>query len=59
MANQSLSSDNPLADFGANEWLVEDMRERYEADPSSVDVAWREFFAAQDGAQPTGSTNSE
>ncbi|NLG21157.1 MAG: multifunctional oxoglutarate decarboxylase/oxoglutarate dehydrogenase thiamine pyrophosphate-binding subunit/dihydrolipoyllysine-residue succinyltransferase subunit [Actinomycetales bacterium] len=58
MANQSLSSDNPLADFGANEWLVEDMRERYEADPSSVDVAWREFFAAQDGAQPTGSTNS-
>jgi len=58
VANQSLSSDNPLADFGANEWLVEDMRERYEADPSSVDVAWREFFAAQDGAQPTGSTNS-
>ncbi|MCK0112308.1 multifunctional oxoglutarate decarboxylase/oxoglutarate dehydrogenase thiamine pyrophosphate-binding subunit/dihydrolipoyllysine-residue succinyltransferase subunit [Ornithinimicrobium sp. F0845] len=56
MANQSLSSDNPLADFGANEWLVEDMRERYLADPSSVDVAWREFFAAQDGA--TGSTNS-
>ena len=47
MANQSPSSDNPLADFGANEWLVEDMRERYDADPSSVDVAWREFFAAQ------------
>src|SRR5690349_6472329 len=33
------------ADFGANEWLVEDMYERYLADPSSVDAAWHDFFA--------------
>ncbi|MDT4936603.1 MAG: multifunctional 2-oxoglutarate metabolism enzyme, partial [Pseudonocardiales bacterium] len=32
-------------DFGANEWLVEDMYERYLADPSSVDAAWHDFFA--------------
>ncbi|WP_109473845.1 multifunctional oxoglutarate decarboxylase/oxoglutarate dehydrogenase thiamine pyrophosphate-binding subunit/dihydrolipoyllysine-residue succinyltransferase subunit [Ornithinimicrobium cavernae] len=59
MANQSPSSDNPLADFGANEWLVEDMRERYLADPASVDVAWREFFAGQDGGAPTESMTRE
>ncbi|WP_375500841.1 multifunctional oxoglutarate decarboxylase/oxoglutarate dehydrogenase thiamine pyrophosphate-binding subunit/dihydrolipoyllysine-residue succinyltransferase subunit [uncultured Jatrophihabitans sp.] len=32
-------------DFGANEWLVEDMYERYQADPDSVDAAWHDFFA--------------
>jgi 2-oxoglutarate dehydrogenase E1 component len=31
--------------FGANEWLVEEMYERYLADPNSVDVSWHEFFA--------------
>jgi 2-oxoglutarate dehydrogenase E1 component len=31
--------------FGANEWLVEDMYERYLADPDSVDAAWHDFFA--------------
>ncbi|MGX7679345.1 multifunctional oxoglutarate decarboxylase/oxoglutarate dehydrogenase thiamine pyrophosphate-binding subunit/dihydrolipoyllysine-residue succinyltransferase subunit [Jatrophihabitans sp. DSM 45814] len=31
-------------DFGANEWLVEEMYERYLADPQSVDAAWHEFF---------------
>ncbi|WP_256829374.1 multifunctional oxoglutarate decarboxylase/oxoglutarate dehydrogenase thiamine pyrophosphate-binding subunit/dihydrolipoyllysine-residue succinyltransferase subunit [Ornithinimicrobium faecis] len=59
MANHSPSSDNPLADFGANEWLVEDMRERYTADPQSVDVAWREFFAGSDGGAPTQSMTKE
>ncbi|MDT4892408.1 MAG: multifunctional 2-oxoglutarate metabolism enzyme [Pseudonocardiales bacterium] len=34
-----------LGDFGANEWLVEDMYERYLADPDSVDAAWHDFFA--------------
>jgi 2-oxoglutarate decarboxylase len=31
-------------DFGANEWLVEEMYERYLADPKAVDAAWHEFF---------------
>ncbi|WP_148574776.1 multifunctional oxoglutarate decarboxylase/oxoglutarate dehydrogenase thiamine pyrophosphate-binding subunit/dihydrolipoyllysine-residue succinyltransferase subunit [Nocardioides caldifontis] len=33
-----------MADFGANEWLVDEMLERYQADPSSVDDAWLAFF---------------
>ena len=31
--------------FGPNAWLVEDMYERYQADPSSVSASWQEFFA--------------
>jgi multifunctional 2-oxoglutarate metabolism enzyme len=33
------------SDFGANEWLVEELYQRYLADPSSVDRAWWSFFA--------------
>ena len=32
------------AAFGANEWMVEEMREAWEADPSSVSAQWRELF---------------
>jgi 2-oxoglutarate decarboxylase len=31
--------------FGPNAWLVEDMYDRYRADPGSVSDSWREFFA--------------
>ena len=31
--------------FGPNAWLVEDMYDRYLADPSSVSESWRDFFA--------------
>lgn len=31
--------------FGPNAWLVEDMYERFCADPSSVSDSWQEFFA--------------
>lgn len=37
-------TDNPLAAFGANEWLVDEMYERYQQDPNSVDKAWWTFF---------------
>jgi len=40
-----MSQDNPLAGFGPNEWIVEDMYQRYLADPASVDSAWHDFFA--------------
>jgi 2-oxoglutarate dehydrogenase E1 component len=33
------------ADFGPNEWLVDELYERYLADPGSVDRAWWSFFA--------------
>lgn len=31
--------------FGANEWLVDEMYERYLQDPSSLDKTWLDFFA--------------
>src|ERR1700761_7065387 len=33
------------ADFGTNEWLVDELYQRYLADPGSVDKAWWSFFA--------------
>ena len=45
MSTQQTSQDNPLADFGPNEWIVDEMYQRYLADPTSVDPAWHDFFA--------------
>jgi multifunctional 2-oxoglutarate metabolism enzyme len=60
VSTQQTSQDNPLADFGPNEWIVEDMYQRYVADPTSVDPAWHEFFAdykpAAESAAPPGDT---
>jgi 2-oxoglutarate dehydrogenase N-terminus len=39
-------------DFGPNEWLVDELYQRYLADPGSVDMAWWNFFA--DYQQPRG-----
>jgi 2-oxoglutarate dehydrogenase E1 component len=48
--------DNPLARFGPNEWIVEDMYQRFLADPTKVDPAWHDFFAdyRPDGTTPAG-----
>jgi len=32
------------AGFGANEWLVDELYEQFQRDPSSVDPAWWDFF---------------
>jgi multifunctional 2-oxoglutarate metabolism enzyme len=60
VSTQQASQENPLADFGPNEWIVEDMYQRYLADPASVDPAWHDFFAdykpapePTNAAQPT------
>src|SRR5271166_2044099 len=42
------------ADFGANEWLVEELYQRYLADPGSVDRAWWSFFADYQPTLPSG-----
>src|SRR6266568_5121332 len=42
------------ADFGANEWLVEELYQRYLADPGSVDRAWWSFFADYHPTLPNG-----
>src|SRR5258706_9830059 len=38
-------SSTPATAFGPNAWLVDDMYERYVADPDSVGESWKEFFA--------------
>lgn len=46
--------DSTAADFGANEWMVDEMRDAWRADPSSVTAQWRSLFEAEQaqGTQP-------
>jgi multifunctional 2-oxoglutarate metabolism enzyme len=47
------------ADFGANDWLVEEMYERYLQDPNSVEPSWIEYFKTNNFASnASGSTTS-
>ncbi|CAM4046234.1 multifunctional oxoglutarate decarboxylase/oxoglutarate dehydrogenase thiamine pyrophosphate-binding subunit/dihydrolipoyllysine-residue succinyltransferase subunit [Nocardiopsis rhodophaea] len=41
----SSEASQPLTDFGPNEWLVEELYQKYLHDPNSVDKAWWNFFA--------------
>ncbi len=41
----SSSTHSATDQFGTNEWLVEEMYQRFLDDPNSVDPAWHEFFA--------------
>ena len=64
MSTQATNSqENPLAGFGPNEWIVEDMYQRYLADPASVDPAWHDFFAdykpSGDGAEASSAAPAE
>ncbi|WP_234293577.1 2-oxoglutarate dehydrogenase E1 subunit family protein, partial [Nocardia jinanensis] len=31
--------------FGQNQWLVDEMYQKFKQDPSSVDASWHEFLA--------------
>ncbi len=53
MSEQSTSGD-PMAAFGPNEWLVDELYERYLSDKNSVDKAWWEFFKDYDGSGSSG-----
>ena len=44
-----------MSAFGANEWLVEEMHERFQKDPNSVDKVWWDFF---DKDHPTTSSTA-
>jgi 2-oxoglutarate decarboxylase len=48
-----------LGAFGANSWLVDDMFERYLADPGSVSESWREFFADYRRLRPGNGVGAE
>ncbi|MDK1476480.1 multifunctional oxoglutarate decarboxylase/oxoglutarate dehydrogenase thiamine pyrophosphate-binding subunit/dihydrolipoyllysine-residue succinyltransferase subunit [Streptomyces sp. 549] len=43
--DQDGQGKNPVAGFGPNEWLVDEIYQQYLQDPNSVDRAWWDFFA--------------
>ena len=53
-----MSAKDPNQDFGANEWLVDEMYERYLADPTSVEPSWIEFFKTYNPANNSSSNSS-
>ena len=51
------TSQDPMAGFGPNEWLVDEIYQQYLDDPKTVDPAWWDFFAdyqPADGSIGTG-----
>src|ERR1700694_3723974 len=62
-------SDVAVGAFGTNAWLVDEMFEQYQKDPSSVSQSWQEFFAdyrpasrssaAEPSSQPEPEAKSE
>jgi len=44
------TQDQTSTGFGANEWMVEEMRAAWSADPSSVSPEWRELFETDPSA---------
>jgi len=40
----SQPAPSPSGDFGANEWLVDEMYEQYKKDPKSVSPEWAKYF---------------
>ena len=45
-------------DFGANDWLLEEMYEQYRNDPDSVDAVWAQYFATHSGPSGSGPNGS-
>lgn len=43
--------------FGQNQWLVDEMYQKYKQDPSSVDESWHEFLADYTPETPADSGN--
>ncbi|PZU00806.1 MAG: multifunctional oxoglutarate decarboxylase/oxoglutarate dehydrogenase thiamine pyrophosphate-binding subunit/dihydrolipoyllysine-residue succinyltransferase subunit, partial [Gordonia sp. (in: high G+C Gram-positive bacteria)] len=51
-------SSSSISDFGQNEWLVEEMYQRFKEDPSSVDPSWHDFLKSY-GAEGNGSEEAK
>ncbi len=49
------SGNQVAADFGPNEWLVDELHQQYLQDKQAVDPAWWEFFADYSGESPPAS----
>ena len=57
-ADQSGSTPAPSADLGANEWLVDEMYERYLADKNSVDESWWPVLEQRRTGTPAEATDT-
>ncbi|MEV7431190.1 multifunctional oxoglutarate decarboxylase/oxoglutarate dehydrogenase thiamine pyrophosphate-binding subunit/dihydrolipoyllysine-residue succinyltransferase subunit [Nocardioides sp. NPDC092400] len=53
-SSERSSVSEPPADFGANEWLVEEMHEQYKRDPGSVDPMWVKYFTSDEAGAGAG-----
>ena len=53
-----MSAKDPNQDFGANEWLVDEMYERYLSDPTSLEPSWIEFFKTYNPANNSSSSTN-
>ena len=51
------ASSAPSSDFGANEWLVEEMYEQFQRDPGSVDPSWAAYFKTNGTGTPANGTS--
>ncbi|WP_308799680.1 multifunctional oxoglutarate decarboxylase/oxoglutarate dehydrogenase thiamine pyrophosphate-binding subunit/dihydrolipoyllysine-residue succinyltransferase subunit [Agromyces silvae] len=55
------SEEHTAAEFGANEWLVDEMYEKYVADPSTVDRSWwpvlEQYHQSKTQGSPDGNTD--
>ena len=43
-SSTNTATDALAEEFGANDWLLEEMYEQYVADPGSVDPSWAQYF---------------
>jgi len=55
----SSSTSKPASQFGPNEWLVEEMYQRFLDDPAALDPAWHDFFADYRPTDTTGDPTAE
>ena len=49
----SQPAPSPSGDFGANEWLVDEMYEQYKEDPKSVSPEWAKYFKTNGSGDQT------
>ncbi len=55
---QKADQGSMRADFGANEWLVDELYEQYQQDPANVDPAWWDFFEGYRPLTPEGQASA-
>ena len=48
-----------VSQFGQNQWLVDEMYQRFRKDPSSVDSSWHDFFEANPDAAGSAPAEGE